>query len=93
MKRLATNLIRWLIAALASLLIAVPTAFTAAVLGVGHADKTYYEGRERPPLGEDDLGFGLFAVGAGFGYGGGTFVLIWPIGTWLANRWLRKRAA
>lgn len=93
MKRLLAILTRWLVAAVASLLIALPTALTVAVLGAQHAEEKYYEGRERPPLGEDDLGLGMIGVAAIVGYGGGAFVVVWPLGTWLVNKWLRKRAA
>jgi hypothetical protein len=80
----------WSAALLLSLLIALPGAFAAATFGASLAEREYYAGRERPPLGEDDLGLGLVAVGAFFLYGTGAFIVVWPFALWGSYRFVRR---
>lgn len=81
---------RWSAALLLSLMIALPGAFAAAIFGASLAEQEYYAGRERPPLGEDDLGLGLVAAGAIFLYGAGAFIVVWPFALWGSYRFVRR---
>lgn len=90
MKRSLKLIARWSAALLLSLLIALPGAFAAATFGFSLAEQEYYEGRERPPLGEDDLGLGLVALGAIVLYGSGAFIVVWPFALWGSYRFVRR---
>jgi hypothetical protein len=81
---------RWSAALLLSLLITLPCAFAAAIFGASLTEQEYYAGRERPPLGEDDLGLGLAALGATMLYGAGAFVVVWPLALWGSYRFARR---
>jgi hypothetical protein len=83
---------RWMAALLLSLLIALPAALAAATFGASLAEEEYYEGRERPPLGEDDLGFGLYGLAAIVVYGAGSFIVVWPFAFWGSYRLVRRFA-